>query len=141
MTVNKDKVHLLVGQIAEAVGELERYGRVQPEELVSDKEKLGNIKYQFVVAAEACIDLCNHIAAKGLYAAPENYSRCFEVLLEHKVIGQALAADMAALAKFRNLLVHLYWKVDNYQVVLNLKKTSVLKEFAMAISAYAAANR
>jgi uncharacterized protein YutE (UPF0331/DUF86 family) len=136
MTVNKDKVEMLVGQIGEAVALLEQYRNADSDKLVSEKEKLGNIKYQFVIAAEACIDLCNHIAAKGLFAAPESYSKCFDVLTEHGVIGAELAAKMADLARFRNLLVHLYWKVDDREVVRNLSKIGVLREFASAIAAY-----
>jgi uncharacterized protein YutE (UPF0331/DUF86 family) len=136
MTVNKDKVEMLVGQIGEAVALLEQYRNADSDKLVSEKEKLGNIKYQFVVAAEACIDLCNHIAAKGLFEAPESYSKCFDALAKHGVIGAELAAKMADLARFRNLLVHLYWKVDDREVVQNLHKIGVLREFASAIAAY-----
>jgi uncharacterized protein YutE (UPF0331/DUF86 family) len=136
MTLNKDKVHTLLGEIGEAVGVLEQYRTVETDKLLHDKEKLGNIKYQFVVAPEACIDVCNHIAAKGLFTAPESYSKCFDVLTKHGVIGAELAAKMADPAKFRNLLVHLYWQVDDREVVRNLSKIGVLREFASAVAAY-----
>lgn len=136
MTLNKDEVHTLVGEIGEAIGDLERYRNVEADKLLYDKEKLGNIKYQFIVAAEACIDLCNHIAAKGLFTAPESYSKCFDVLFKHGVIEKNLAENMADLAKFRNLLVHLYSKVENQEVIENLKKINIIREFVSAIATY-----
>ena len=139
MTLNKDKIQSLVGQIRDVIGVLGQYKNADDGALLASEEKLGNIKYRFIVAAEACIDICNHIAAKGLNEAPESYSQCFEVLGKHGIIQKDMAQKMSHLARLRNLLVHLYWKVDDRRVIEMLRTDlSLLGEFASAVAAYAA---
>ena len=77
-------------------------------------------KYLLIVAAEAAIDVCNHIVARQGGRAPEEYAECFAILADLKVVEPGLAQRLKKMARFRNLLVHLYWKVDNqrvYQIV------------------------
>lgn len=121
MTVSHEKITSLTGIAKEAIGLLNRYKVQSDNEILSNPEKLGNIKYQFIVAIEACIDICNHITSKHYSQAPESYAHCFTILGEQELISNDLASRMADLAKFRNVLVHLYWKVDNSRVVQILK--------------------
>jgi uncharacterized protein YutE (UPF0331/DUF86 family) len=48
--------------------------------------------------------------------APEDYADCFAVLLDLKVITPDLAERLQRMARCRNLLVHLYWRVDHRRV-------------------------
>lgn len=121
MSVNQEKVATLLGEIRKSLGVLEGYRTAEDAALLESQERLGNIKYQFIIAIEACIDLCNHFAAQNFVETPESYSHCFELLGKHRVIDSMLAAKMAELARFRNLLVHLYWKVDDARVIEILK--------------------
>ncbi len=117
MTINKEKIITLIGEARNALGQLARYEDVSLDALLKDDEKLGNIKYQLIILIEACIDMCAHITAKSLNVAPESYSHCFQLLQENNFIDEGLADKMSEMAKFRNLLVHLYWKVDNIRVI------------------------
>lgn len=114
---NTERMTTLVGEARKAVGQLSSYRRLPAADILSSAESLGNIKYQFIVAIEACIDMCNHINAKIFSQAPESYAHCFELLRIHAVISREIGDAMTELAKFRNLLVHLYWKVDDRRVI------------------------
>lgn len=51
---------------------------------------------------------------------PESYADGFVLLGDKKIIPAELAQDLTNMAKIRNLLVHLYWKVDDerlYQIL------------------------
>ncbi|MGB9777123.1 MAG: type VII toxin-antitoxin system HepT family RNase toxin [Anaerolineae bacterium] len=48
--------------------------------------------------------------------SPTDYADCFTVLQEIGVLPDDLAERMRRMARFRNLLVHLYGKVDNRKV-------------------------
>jgi len=122
MTLNKEKMMTLVGEAHRALGMLEGYREEQIDGILQNSEKLSAIKYQFVVLAEACIDICNHVAARVFAQTPESYVGCFELLGQRSVIDSSLVQRMGRLAGLRNLLVHLYWKVDDRRVIEVLRK-------------------
>lgn len=62
------------------------------------------------------MDICNHIIAKEHIGVPESYSDCFKILGERNIISGELSEKLINMAKFRNLLVHLYWKVDDEKI-------------------------
>jgi uncharacterized protein YutE (UPF0331/DUF86 family) len=136
--VNTERILSLIGEARKAFGMLVSYQKMDDEVLLSDQEKLGNIKYQFIVAIEACIDICSHIAEKTFSEVPESYAHCFDLLKEKGIIESQLAEGMSDFARFRNVLVHLYWKVENKRVIEILKHDlHRIEEFLTAISVFA----
>lgn len=119
--VDTERVLTLIGGARNAIGELKRYNGITENEILSSQDRLGNIKYQWVILIEACIDICNHFSARLYGKAPESYAGCFRILHEVNVIDKSLSDQMAELARFRNVLVHLYWEVDNRRVVQHTK--------------------
>lgn len=139
--LNKNKILDLLNQITKSLQELSKYQDIPNDEVLKSSEKLGNIKYQFIIATEACIDVCNHISAKIFSQIPESYSNCFEILGNNAVVSREVADYMSKFAKFRNLLVHLYWKVDDEQVINVLKNDSQwINKFVEEIKKYAFGN-
>ncbi len=53
---------------------------------------------------------------KKLQQVPEDYAQCFTLLGKSQLIPIQLAERLAAMARFRNRLVHLYWDIDYGQV-------------------------
>ncbi len=120
MTVDPIRVRRFVGQMNEAQRRLRELGQLAEEEFLADYRNTESAKYLLIVATEAAIDLCNHIVARHQGRPPRDYADCFAVLSELGVITQDLAARLRRMARFRNLIVHLYWEVDNrrvYQII------------------------
>lgn len=91
------------------------------DEFLDNPHLLGAAKYELIVAIEAAISICNHINAKIGGKTPETYADCFLLLVHNKIIRQDLGDRLADMARFRNLLVHVYSKVDDervYQIIL-----------------------
>jgi len=116
MEVDKERIVFLIGEIEKSVGILKDYGQKEKEELITDLRSLGSVKYYLILAIEACVDICNHIIAKGNIGVPESYSDCFKMLGDVNIISKELSGRLFNMAKFRNLLVHLYWKVDDEKI-------------------------
>lgn len=135
--IDRERVATLVGEARRALGLLYQHRDEAETELIESEVKLGNVKYQFIVAIESCIDICTHLAARLYLQAPESYAGCFDLLREGKVIEERLAGHMGDLAKFRNILVHRYWEVDDHRVIEKLKNDlSYLDEFLRRMSAF-----
>ena len=75
------------------------------------------VEYRFIVAIEVCIDLGRHIIASEGHRAPLDYADVFTVLAEAGLLDSGIAAELRDTARFRNLLVHGYARVDDTRVV------------------------
>jgi uncharacterized protein YutE (UPF0331/DUF86 family) len=114
--VDAIRVRDLLGGIADALRRLRELGRLPEDAFLADFRNTESAKYLLIVATEAAIDICNHVVARRSGRAPEDYADCFAVLVELKVISSDLAERLQRMARFRNLLVHVYWRVDNRRV-------------------------
>ena len=73
-------------------------------------------KYRLLVAIEAAISICTHLAARLAQSTPDSYAQCFEILASANILSPELAERLGQMARFRNLLVHLYREVDDSRV-------------------------
>lgn len=104
------------GEIREAQAALREYIEAGREEFLRNRQISDAAKYRLLLAIEACIAICNHLAARIAHKAPTTFAECFEILEEQAIISHALCRKLAEMSRFRNLLVHGYWKVDDEQI-------------------------
>lgn len=114
--VNLDRVRELAGHLRDAVRQLRELGRGSRESFLADPRALNSAKYLLIVAAEAALDICNHLAARRGARSPTDYADCMTILAELGILDSDLTARLVRMARFRNLLVHLYAKVDDGEV-------------------------
>jgi uncharacterized protein YutE (UPF0331/DUF86 family) len=116
-----DRMLKLVSQMREALRNLQRLKDYKKSVFTSDPDKIGSAKYNFIMAIEAAIDMCNHIISRNGYRAPEDYADTFTVLGEKGAFEKSFVNDLKEMAKFRNRLVHIYWEIDEnliYDILL-----------------------
>jgi uncharacterized protein YutE (UPF0331/DUF86 family) len=134
---NLDRIRNIVGEINAAFAKLEKIKKLSKEEFLVSPEKIDSAKYNLIVVMEGAIDICNHIAVKAGGHAPTSYADCFAILEELKVLSPGLSTKLKLMAKFRNLLVHLYWKVDNDRVYDIIKQDiSNISEYLKVVDSY-----
>ncbi|HMN27997.1 MAG TPA: DUF86 domain-containing protein [Caldilineaceae bacterium] len=114
--LDKALLRELIGAIGDAQHKLRELGQLSEQAFLADFRNTESAKYLLIVASEAAIDICNHIAARQEGRAPEDYADCFEVLVELQILDPKFAERLQQMARFRNLLVHVYQKVDNRRV-------------------------
>lgn len=83
---------------------------------VGDRRTVNSAKYLLIVATEAALDICNHLAARRGGRSPEDYADCIAILAEIGALDEELQGRLVRMARFPSLLVHLYWKVDDAEV-------------------------
>ncbi|TAL25444.1 MAG: DUF86 domain-containing protein, partial [Nitrospirae bacterium] len=69
------------------------------------------------ILIELCIDTANHLISDKGMRLPTNYADTFKVLMENGVITKNLFRTMEKMAKFRNVIVHQYEKIDPIIVI------------------------
>ena len=111
----------------------EYYKQIKEYVNITAAEYSGDWKIQRIVERtlqmmiETCVDIAGHIIADAGYRIPTSYSDSFKVLHEEKILSDKLFFTLEKMAKFRNIVVHHYDKVDTEIVVGILKKD--LKDF------------
>ena len=114
--VNRDRLRELAGHVRDSVRQLRELGQISAEQFVADSRLTNSAKYLLIVAAEAALDICNHLAARRGGRSPEDYADCMAIMAEIGVIDTDLSARLMRMVRFRNLLVHLYARVNDREV-------------------------
>ncbi len=117
-------------RVRRLVGSIERWRSLLGEEPQDDYRR----RYAVQSAAQACIDLANHLIASEGWRVPRDDGDAFAVLAEHGVVEDVLARRLSGLAGLRNLLVHLYDEVDDGRVAREARDgLDDLAAFALAV--------
>lgn len=90
-------------------------------QLRSDFAVMGGVRHYLLLAIETLLDLGSHVISSEGYEPPKNYADVFRVLRDEGVISPAQADPLMAMARFRNVLVHLYAEVDEERVLRILR--------------------
>lgn len=110
------RIRELLGLIQDSRRKLDSLSSLSESDFLADFRNTESAKYLLMIAIEAAIDICNHLAARLGVRAPQDYADCFNVLCDLKLVTTEQAQQLQKMARFRNLLVHMYWQVDNRQV-------------------------
>ena len=121
---------LILRKLAELEGYLEQvaeYTNITVIEYSSDWKTQRIVERTLQIMIETCVDIAGHIIADRKYRIPKTYADSFRVLYEKEVLKKELFDKMEKMAKFRNIVVHHYDKVDAEIIVGILEKN--LKDF------------
>ncbi len=134
MDLNRDLIQQRFQDIRQSLERLERIKEIPKEAFLSNQDTLDLACYRLLVAIEAVIQICFHVCARQLQRVPEEYAEGFAILGEAGIIPPQLSRNLQKMARFRNLLVHLYWSVD-YERLYDIIRENLddLRQFVRAI--------
>ncbi|MDH5640180.1 MAG: DUF86 domain-containing protein [Nitrospira sp.] len=116
MSLNPDLIRARCAEIDASLIRLDELRRLPRETFLSNQDTLDIACYRLLIAIEAALALCFHVSAKRLHQVPEEYAGCFRSLEQARLIAPDLSSRLQQMARFRNLLIHVYWKIDYAQV-------------------------
>lgn len=119
-----------ISELEEAIKDWGRYQTISLEELHSDRDKRNMVLHALLVGIQAAIDIANHLIVEHGLRRPSTYRECFEILSREGMIPSELGDELSDLAGFRNVLVHIYWKLNLEEVYGVLKNDlDTVKDF------------
>ncbi|MGB9721559.1 MAG: type VII toxin-antitoxin system HepT family RNase toxin [bacterium] len=134
---NGDRIIRLISELTTALQNLKELAQLSEDAFLADRHKIGSAKYNFVVAIEAIIDMCNHIISKNRFRTPEDYADTFTVMFENGVFDLDLTETLKKMARFRNRLIHIYWEVNNQELHRIMRENlDDFEKFLIAIKEY-----
>lgn len=139
--VNRDILLRLLSNLEGFVNDLRRADDISRDVFLRDIRAQRFVERTLHIAVEACLDVTHHIISDEKWREPDSFVDAFAVLAENKVITAEQADRFALMARFRNLVVHYYEKVDPEQVfTIFTKRLGDFDEFAAAIRAWLGKN-
>jgi uncharacterized protein YutE (UPF0331/DUF86 family) len=130
--VDEGRVARLLRAITERLDRIEATAQRRDDDAIW----LDAVKYLFVTAIEACVDVAQHIAASEGFRPPSSNSDAIRILGENAVITDPTADRVARSVGFRNILVHQYREVDDQIVVGAIDELDDLRAFVAEVSSW-----
>jgi uncharacterized protein YutE (UPF0331/DUF86 family) len=98
--------------IARSVSALRELQRLSLDEFEADHILQSAAERDFQVAIQAALDIASMVLASVSVDVPVTYAEIFAGLADIDVIPADFAQKLVGMAKFRNVLVHMYLEVD-----------------------------
>ena len=121
--VDKSLVLRKLSDLSDLYRQMLEYRGITTRRYAADWKSQRIVERTLQMMVEICLDVANHIISDKGYRRPVGYADHFTVLRENKILISRLTARMMQMAKFRNLIVHNYDKIDAEIVVGILKKS------------------
>jgi uncharacterized protein YutE (UPF0331/DUF86 family) len=119
--VDPKRVQALLDRLEEESSHLRRLAERDAGDLLDDPDALAAVKYRLVIGVEVCIDIGHHVISSEGLRAPDDFADVFASLAEGGFLPKEMIEGFQEMARFRNLLVHVYERVDDRRVVEILK--------------------
>jgi len=120
MPNNTDKTEEIIkerlAKIDEAINELKKFNEISLEKYKANKTIQYASIYALVIGIEAVCDIGNHILTYYFARKPDSYKDIILQLAEVDVISKEFAEYSQEMTDFRNLVIHVYLKIDEEKV-------------------------
>ncbi len=115
--MSRDIIESKVDVIERHLKFLEEYQQMAPDAFLSSFKDVQAAKYSLLEVIEPCIDIAARVVSAMGLERGESYAELFLILARHRIVDHALAERLAAMVRFRNILVYGYPKTDNMRVL------------------------
>ncbi len=107
--------------LEEFISNLRDLQQLSLEEIAEDYVLRGAVERYLQISLECMLDIGEMIISMERIKRPDTYTEVFRILGENGVIPEAFATKIEPFAGFRNLLIHMYAKVDLDRLYGNLQ--------------------
>jgi uncharacterized protein YutE (UPF0331/DUF86 family) len=112
VTLDPEVVRERLRLLDETAAELERHADATAEALGRDLARRWVLERGLIAGANLLFDVTDHVLAGHFGAHPETYEAALRELWARGVISDELYGELRGLGGLRNLLVHLYARID-----------------------------
>lgn len=111
--VDKPLILRKLSELEEYFGQIREFSSVSVEEYSADWKVQRIVERTLQIMIELCIDIAGHIISDRKLRVPVSYADTFTSLAEAGLLSPQLTELMEKMAKFRNIVVHQYERVDS----------------------------
>ena len=119
--VDRDLILRKLSDLERYLVQVTEYRDISPDRYREDWRSQRVIERTLQMAIEACVDVAAHVIADRGLPVPGTYAEVFDVLGQAGLIDLGLRDAMVRMARFRNVIVHEYTRIDPEIVVQILR--------------------
>ena len=135
--VDKNLILRKIAALDEYLKQIKEYTDLSLKVYESDWKAQRIVERTLQMMIETCMDISGHIISDEKLRGPETYADMFRILIEKKILNESQLVAFDKMAKFRNIIVHNYEKIDPEIVIGILKKNlNDFEDFKAAIISY-----
>ena len=116
MKLDLQKLDRKFQTLKEYVQSLREYGLLPHDLYFGQRSNRSGAKYDLQIAIQCCIDIANMLIAAEGWRQPRDYFDAFRILGENGVVPEAFLPTLEEMVKTRNMLAHVYERVDDVRV-------------------------
>jgi uncharacterized protein YutE (UPF0331/DUF86 family)/predicted nucleotidyltransferase len=132
--IDRDRMIEFLRLISADVQDLREKAPASKEEYLQARDVQAIVERRLQTAIESCLNIGNHLIARLGLRPPQDYGDVFRILREAYILPSEGAEAMVDMARFRNLLVYLYWQLDHERIYDSLQgRCASLEAFASHI--------
>jgi len=120
--VDIDRIEKYLGEIAAEAEDISQILQNSDKDILKSKHLLKSLKYSTIVIAEAIASTLQHLLAKKHNVVVGGYLDVFDKSITHSLLNEELFGRLQPFIKFRNMLVHQYWRVKDEVFLQNMRK-------------------
>lgn len=105
----------------------------EDDQILEDRYLLKALKYCLIEIAEAMADTLQHLLARKKGLTAESYLELVDKGIECALMDPQLLGRLKFFFKFRNMLVHHYWEIEDRRLLEETRKG--LKDFELFMEA------
>lgn len=121
MPINAERLQLYLNQIRIETQDIEAILARSNHEILAEPHYLKSLKYSIIVIAEATGSILQHILAKKYNIPVSGFSETIKKAENKELISTALLERILPFMRFRNLLVHKYWIIDDQEFLEQIR--------------------
>jgi uncharacterized protein YutE (UPF0331/DUF86 family) len=111
-----------LAELEEYLEQIREFSLISADEYTGDWKTRRIVERTLQIMIELCIDIAGHIISDRKLRVPVSYADTFKSLAEAGLIAPQISDVLEKMAKFRNIIVHQYEKVDTEIVIMILRK-------------------
>ena len=125
--VDKNLILRKLSTLDEYLKQINEYANISLNEYADDWKVQRIVERTLQMMIETCLDVSGHIISDERFRIPETYADMFRILVDNEILKEAQLEALEKMAKFRNIIVHDYEKIDT-GIVLGILQEN-LKDF------------
>ena len=122
MPIEHDRIYKFLTEISKETEELQSIVGQHDDKILSSSHLMKSCKYSIIVITEAIAAALQHILAKKYRIPANGYAEILNKSSQSQILSQELVANLQPFVRFRNMLVHHYWRVDDRRFLRNLRE-------------------
>jgi uncharacterized protein YutE (UPF0331/DUF86 family) len=135
--VDKTLILRKLSILDEYLKQIGEYASITPKAYTDDWKVQRIVERTLQMMIETCLDISGHIISDENLRVPETYVDVFRILVENGILSRSHLDSFEKMARFRNIVVHDYERIDP-EIVVGILRNNLpdFEEFKASVITY-----